>query len=374
MIFLDNASTTKVYDEVLEVYNKYSSELFYNPSAQYKRASFVKKDIMQAEQNILKYINAPIGSRLIFTSCATESNNMAILCSLNRRFKKVLLSVGEHSSVYNLAQEISSRGYQVEYVNLTNDGKIDEQDLISKMTKEVGVVAIMHVSNETGAINDIEKLVKIVKNVNPLCHFHCDGVQAMCKIKVDVKKLGVDSYTFSGHKIHAPKGIAGLYVKANINPYIIGGGQQNGLRSGTENVPGIMALDKAISLIKVDNCFQYVLELNKTAREIFNNCEGITINSNIDNSPYILSLSLSGVNGSTIVDMLDDYDICIGLGSACSTKKAGNVTLQAMGKSNTDILGSVRISFSSDNTISEVETACEKIVECYKRLKKMLRK
>ena len=374
MIFLDNASTTKVYDEVLDVYNKYSKELFFNPSAQYKCSSFVKQDITKTEKNILKFINAPINSKLIFTSCATESNNMAILCSLNKRFKKVLISVGEHSSVYNLAQEITNRGYQVEYINLQQDGKVDIQDLKNKMTSEVGVVAIMHVSNETGAINDIEQLVKIVKEVNPLCHFHCDGVQAICKINVDVKKLNVDTYTFSGHKIHAPKGIAGLYVKNKISPLLIGGGQQNGLRSGTENVPGIMSLNKAIELTKISNCFEYVKELNTSAREILSSCDGITINSALDNSPYILSISMRGVNGSTIVDMLDDYDICIGLGSACSTKKAGNVTLEAMGKNNADILGSVRISFSADNTINEVKEACNRLIECYKKLKTMLRK
>lgn len=371
MIFLDNASTTRVYNEVLDVYNKYSEEIFFNPSAPYILANNVKQDIMNAEKRILHFINAPTGSKIVFTSCATESNNMAVLNSLNKAYKKVLISVGEHSSVYNLAQEIKNRGYDVEYINLNEDGTVSIEDLKRKMDNNVGVVAIMHVSNETGAINDIEKLVKIVKSINPKCHFHCDGVQAMCKIKVDVKFLGVDSYTFSGHKIHAPKGIAGLYVKGSISPYILGGGQQGGLRSGTENVSGIMALDKAIQMAKVEENFAYVKELNMKARKILQTEQNIHINSEENNCPYILSISAIGVNGATLVNMMDSCGVCLGIGSACSTKKAGNVTLEAMGKNKDEILGSLRISFCVQNTIQEVEFACEKLLENYQKLRKI---
>ncbi len=371
MIFLDNASTTKVFDDVMAVYSKYSTDLFYNPSAPYISANNVKQDITMAEKRILKFINAPENSKIVFTSCATESNNMAIFSSLNKSFKKVLLSVGEHSSVYNLAQEIMNRGFECEFVKLKADGKVDEADLVSKMDSNVGLVAIMHVSNETGAINDIEHLVKVVKGINPNCHFHCDGVQAMCKINVNVKALGVDTYTFSGHKIHAPKGIAGLYVKGNILPYIIGGGQQNGLRSGTENVAGIMALDKAIQMAKVNENYKYVQSLNNLAREILKADTRIKINSSIDNSPYILSISAVGVNGATLVNMMDSDGVCLGIGSACSTKKSGNTTLEAMGKDKKEVLGSVRMSFSASNTANEVEFACKKLLDNYQRLSKI---
>ena len=374
MIFLDNASTTKVLPEVLDVYNKYSTELYFNPSAPYICANNVKKDILQAEKFILKFLHATSDSKVIFTSCATESNNMAILCNLNKRFKKVLLSVGEHSSIYNLSQEIKNRGFEVDFIKLQENGQVDENDLINKMSSEVGLVAIMSVSNETGAINDIEKLVKLVKSVNFDCYFHCDGVQAMCKIDVNLSKWGVDSFTFSGHKICAPKGVAGLIVKKNILPMIIGGGQQNGLRSGTENVAGIMAMTKAIEILSAKNAFAYVKELNSCARKILGEQKGISINSNQENSPYILSISFAGVNGATIVNMMDADGVCLGTGSACTTKKAGNTTLEAMKVSQENIMGSVRMSFCFSNTIEEVQFACNKLIENYVKLKKIMGK
>ena len=374
MIFLDNASTTKVREDVLQEYIKYSSELFFNPSAPYRIAGDIKKLLNKAEKDIINYLNGDSNGKLIFTSCATESNNTAILCNLNKRYKKVLISAGEHSSVISLIDEIRNRGFEVELINLNKNGTIDLDDFKIKMQSDVGLVCVMQVSNETGAINPISDLVKICKTVNPNCFFHCDGTQAMCKFKIDLKQLGVDSFAFSGHKFNAPKGVAGLYVRKQIKPFLLGGGQQSGMRSGTENVAGIMALTYAILNSDIEGQFQYVSELNNLARTILSGKEGIFINSPQDASPFVLSLSFEGVNGATLVNMLDEEGVCLGTGSACSTKKAGNQTLQSMGLSNAQILGSVRMSFSKDNTKAEVEYACEKLIQSFERLRKIVRR
>lgn len=374
MIFLDNASTTRVDKEVLDTYNKYCLEKFYNPSAPYRASLDVRNEIARAEKNIIESLCGDEKAKIIFTGSATESNNMAILKNLNKRYKTVLMSIGEHSSIKNLENEIIMLGYNVEFVKLDEHGRVDIDDFKSKMSIDVGVVAIMHVSNETGAINDIEKLVKISKQINPNCHFHCDGVQALCKIDVNLKKLGIDSYTFSGHKIFAPKGIAGLYVKDKIKPFIIGGGQQNNLRGGTENVPGIMALEVAIKKGLLQKSFDYVQVLNNKAREILSTNKDIKINSDENCSPYILSISCLNVNGATLVNMLDDKGICVGTGSACSSKKAGNETLLSMGLKTNEILGGLRLSFSKDNTMEEVQEACNEIILAYNKLKRITMK
>ncbi len=371
MIFLDNASTTAMCKEALEVYSRYSVDMFYNPSAPYNMASLVSLDIDSAKTDMLKKLSAPDNSKLIFTSGATEANNTALLGALNKSFKKVLISVGEHSSVYVLASHIQSLGYTVELLPLNNLGQVDIDAFKDKMDKDVGLVAIMHVSNETGAINDIEQLVKLAKSVNPSCHFHCDGVQAMGKIEVRLSALDVDSYSFSAHKFHGPKGVGGLIYRKPIKPYILGGGQQFGMRSGTENVASIMAMCKAFSIIDVDARYKHVKALNDAFREKLQGVKGVTINSPINASPYVLSISFEGVNGATLVNMLENFGILIGTGSACSTKKQGNVTLEAMGVSTKHVLGSVRVSFCAFNTLEEVQTACQKIIECYERLKKL---
>lgn len=372
MIFLDNASTTRVSQETMQVYSKYACNMFFNPSAPYKEASEIKKDINQATTNILNYLNGEQNSKLIFTSCATESNNTAILGQISKRFKKVLLSIGEHSSVMNLVNHLKNMGYEVDFIKLNESGSVDIDDFKAKMTKDVGMVSIMYVSNETGAVNPIKELVNITKSINKDCIFHCDGVQAMCKYHINLKDLGVDLFTFSGHKFHAPKGIAVLYSKKEIKPYIIGGGQQNQMRSGTENVSGIMSLDYVIKNIDVDKNFEKVKILNNYVRNFFKDKKDILINSSENASPYILSISFCGINGATLVNALNNYDICIGTGSACSTNKAGNTTLNAMGKSKQSIMGSVRMSFSAENTIEEVVFVCEKMLEEFNKLKNIL--
>ena len=367
MIFLDNASTTKMDLELMKIIENYSINEFFNPSAPYYKAKEVGQKIKSAKNDILNALNGVAGSSFIFTSSATESNNSVLLGQLNKRFKKVLISRGEHNSIANTIHEIEKKGFEVELINLNKNGQVDLDDFKAKMTSDVGLISIIHVSNETGAVNDIKTLVEIAKEINPDCLFHSDGVQAFGKVEVDLTKLNVDYYTISAHKIHGPKGIAGLYVKKAFRPYVLGGGQQDGLRSGTENVPSIMAFAEICKKQDYKTHSIYVQNLRDEFIKVISVNENIIINDFDNSSPFILSLIFKGVNGETIVNALEKFDIFVGVGSACSSKKAGNSTLEAIGYDKNIVKGSIRISFDFANTLDEVKEAGLKIVEVFEK-------
>lgn len=374
MVFLDNASTTKMHKQFGELLLKYNEELYYNAGGIYKAGTDIATIISTSRKSIISSIGGKINDNFIFTSGATESNNMAI--NFAKRFKKgkILVSIGEHPSIYNTAIELKNLGYYVEFVNLTKEGFVDEVDFKNKMSKDVCFISIMHASNETGAVNPIQKLVKYAKNINKNVIFHCDGVQALGKVPVNVTSLGVDMYTISGHKIHGCKGVGGLYVKGGVNlrPIVFGGGQEGGLRSGTENVAGIVVLSSAVKYAcdNVKNNYEYITILKNTLLEELAKIEyKPIIVSNENCSPYIVSLLCKNLRGETLLHKLDDEGFMVGNGSACSSKKKGNRILSAMGFSDAEIEGSLRISFSSYNTKQEVidfVKAFDKVIKEYK--------
>lgn len=364
MIFLDNASTTKIYDEALEEYINFSKTEYFNPSSLYKNGVDVSVKVNNARKGIIKLLGGSVFDNLIFTSGATEANNFAINGVLRKNIGKLLFSMGEHPSVYNVALNLINFGYNVEFVNLTNSGTVDEEDFIKKLDG-ASFVSIMHINNETGAINNIKKLVQIAKAKNPKIIFHCDGVQAFGKIKVNVSALGVDLYTISAHKIHGPKGVGALYVKKGVNlkPLLIGGGQEFNFRSGTENTCGIISFYKAceISVGNVEKNLEYV----KTLKQEFINNIGdnfnAIINSSDDALPYIVSFAVPKVKAETILHMAEKEGVLISNGSACSSKHTDNRILKAMGIDNAIITSSVRVSFSFDTKIEEVKKASDVI-------------
>ena len=366
MIFLDNASTTRVLEGVDDVVKYYNSIDYFNPSASYALANEIANKIREAKRVILKSLNG--SGKLIFTGSATESNNTVLLGQLNKRFKKVLVSRGEHSSISHTIQTIKNAGFEVEEIPLTHEGIVDLDAFKNLMSTEVGLVSVIHVSNETGAINPIKQMVQIAKQINPNVLFHSDGVQAFLKIPVNLDDLGVDFYTISGHKVHAPKGIAGLYIRKNLKPYLLGGGQQDGLRGGTENVSGIMALKYVVEKTNLEEKLAYVKKLRDELFHLLKNAKGITINSSIDNSPYVVSLTLDGVNGETMVHALELNGILVSTGSACSSKSSGNNTLSAMGLNSKSIRGNLRVSFDIENTIEDVRIFVDKLIENYNKL------
>ena len=350
--YLDNAATTKVFDEVYDLMKQNNEELFFNPSASYSKALSAKKVLNDSRKQLSNLLKAS-GGKFYFTSSATESNNTVFEGVHLRVGDEVLISKGEHPSVYNSAHRLEKKGIVVKDINLTSEGLVDENHLKELLCDKVKLISIIHVSNETGAVNDVKSLVKLVKSFNSKIVFHSDGVQAFGKIKVNLQDLGVDLYTVSAHKIYAPRGIAGLYVKTGIviDPFIVGGGQEENFRSSTENVAGALAFacsaNKVVS--EIDKNFEKVQGLkNEFLNKLKNSKvrEYLKINSGEKNSPYILSISFSKIKGEVLMYALEQDNIYISTGSACSSKKAGNRILESMGVNEDDIIGSVRVSFS----------------------------
>lgn len=371
-VFFDNASTTKIMPEIAEELVCFNNDYYFNPSALYYHLHRMSEQNKPTLENMRKAILKCLGGdngKLIFTGSATEASNLAIFGSVKKNTRKILVSMGEHPSVYNSALELKNRGFDVEFVNLDKTGKVDIDDFEKKMTEDVDFVSIMHVSNETGAINDIARLVSIAKDVNPKVIFHCDGVQAFGKINVNVDDLGVDMYTISAHKIYGSKGVGALYVKnkVSLKPIIFGGGQESGLRSGTENLIGIYTLYRASQIVtkNLDENYNKVSNLkNLFLQKLAKTNLKYALHSFEDNSPYIVSVSFEKCRAETLLNMLGDYDnIYVGNGSACSSKKMGNRVLESMGVSKSDIEGNLRISFGLYNTPEEVEYLVQKLSE-----------
>ena len=364
-MFFDNASTTKVDANIMSGLEQFNNEHFYNPGGLYSKGRESRDYLDNARARILKALGAD--GNIVFLGSATEGNNLALFGSVKKHFKKILVSQGEHPSIYNSALELIQRGYNVEFVNLAKNGQVDFEDFKNKMTKDVALVSIMHVSNETGAVNDIASLVEYAKEINPNVIFHSDGVQAVGKIDVCLDELGVDMYTMSAHKIYGFKGVGALYVskKIALKPIVFGGGQENGLRSGTENLLGIYSLVEAVesATSKQKENYDYVLSLKeKFLKGIEASNLNYSVHSDNECSPYIVSISFMGCRAETILNKLSDKGIFIGNGSACSSKKSGNRILDNMGVPRSEIESNLRISFSKYNTAEEVSQLVVELV------------
>lgn len=374
MIYLDTSATTQMYPEILDIIKKYAVDEFYNPSALYTKALNISKDIKSAKQKILDILHG-VGN-VVFTASGTEADNMAIFGS--KRFKdcKILVSCIEHSAVYQCAKKLEGQGVNVEYIACDKYGKVIEEDFRAKLDSNVSLVSIMHACNETGAINDIEKLAKITKEVAPKAIFHSDGVQAVGKMPINLGKLGVDLYTFSAHKFHGMKGVGGLFVKkgVNISPIIFGGGQENGLRSATENVSGIIST--AYALTKTYK--QLDTQKNKKiisyiANSISNIVPKAVINTNFDCSlSNILSVAIPNTRGEVLVHMLEDKGIIIGTGSACSAQKSHTRVPIALGLSRDYFDGMIRISIDNSTTFEDAEKFVTEFKNCFEYLNSVM--
>ena len=364
MIYLDNAATTVMFEKAVDVYKKYACQSFFNPSANYREATNIAKELKEAKVRLLDKLGATKGT-IIYTSGATESNNLAIMGSKRNGKWEYVFTIGEHPSVYNVAKELEAQGYKVHFVGLNEKGQVDLNQLEQVVNEKTRLISAMHVSNETGAVNDIKKIVAIRNEKAKNALVHVDGVQACCKFDVSLDLLGVDFYTISAHKFHGPKGVGCLYIKNlnSIKNIVFGGGQEGGLRSGTENVPGIMAMSHAMEQIDIKQNFAKVSKLKEIVLGVFSKDERVDC---IDSeSPYILSVGFKGVNGETLMRALQDCDIIVGMGSACSAKKAGNRILESMGYKKEEVKSRIRISFNEFLTEEDVSYAANKILEVY---------
>lgn len=375
MIYFDNAATTKPIQESLEVFNKINAESYFNPSASYSVSYNLFKEINNARKDIIKFLDGAENDNLIFTSGATESNNLAIFGSCLNKQKKYLFSIGEHPSVYNCACELKNRGYNVEFIPLQKNGQINYEKLEEMCDENVCFVSTMLVSNETGAINDVVKIRKIIDSKAKNVVFHVDAVQGFCKVNLSIKQAKINLCSLSAHKIGGIKGVGALYISnltklKNIN---FGGGQEFNLRSGTVNPAGILSFYTSIKYAienRNDN-INKVYELKKYLIEKLNEVIGnnkVHIVSCLENSPYITSIIFKGNRGETIMRYLDSKNIYISTGSACSSSKVGNRILESMGYNKSEILGSVRVSFNPYNTKEEIDCFVEHILNYIKEI------
>lgn len=350
---LDNASTTMPYPEVVRAIDIALTDDYLNMGAKYKQARVIAQKTEAIKKGMLNLIGATTGD-VIITPSATAANNLAFTAFNLSTKKTALVGSGEHSSVHEVAKHLLDAGAKVEFIKLTPAGTIDLDDFKQKMTDGVAFISVMLVSNETGAINPVAEIAKLAKAVNPNCIVHTDAVQALGKIDVNVRTLGVDMLTISAHKICGPKGIGALYArdKNKLKPIIFGGGQENGLVSGTENFAYLSGFYTAmkIKLGRLNSDAQKALEYKVAFINALKNRQiDFKINGQIDGfSPYILNIEIAGVRGEVLLHALAESNILIATGSACSSKKRGNRTLEAMGQTAAEIDSAIRISFSPD--------------------------
>ena len=379
MIYLDNCATTKPYDEVLKTFVEVNNNYYGNPASINKYGKTVNKLLNAARTQVADILGVE-SDTIYFTSCATESNNIALLGSVEHKKdfgNRIIVSRIEHPSVLETFRELEHRGFILDYVNVDENGFIDLEHLKSLLTKETILVSVMHVNNIFGAIQPIEGIVEILKEY-PKIHFHVDGVQGVLKEKIDLTMI--DSYSISAHKFHGLKGVGVLYLKSRRTTHNItfGGGQETGLRSGTVNVPGAVSLAKALRLSqeKVNDVKEKHYGYKKLIVDELSAIEHVIINSPLQNDfvDSIINISLPKIKGEAIINALNERGIMVSTTSACSSKTFHlNEALYARGLSKENIEGSIRVSFSYETKLEEVKKFIEIFKdEYYKKFKEVI--
>ncbi|MBQ3587734.1 MAG: cysteine desulfurase [Oscillospiraceae bacterium] len=378
MIYLDNAATTPVNPQVAQTISESLMNDFGNPSSLYSIGARSEMAIDKARESVAGCIGAK-ASELYFTSCASESNNIAIygLALARKNWGKKIITTGyEHPAVrkpYELLQEM---GFEMVEINPDKTGIVDENAIVDAVDSKTCLVTLIHVNNETGAKLDIEKLTARIKEKNPRTAIHIDAVQSFMKYPLDVKKLKIESLSFSAHKINGPKGIGGLYLRSgtNIKPVFVGGGQEKGLRAGTENIHYIKGVAKACELLKPNIManLRHYAQLKARLLEGLEQFDNVVINSPENAAPYTVNLSFTGYRSETLLHFLDSKGICVSSGSACS-KGSRSHTLTVMKLSNERIDSSLRVSFGVQNTESDVDALLAALKEAKEKLQKVKR-
>lgn len=378
-IYLDNSATTKPYQEVVDKMVLALTTQYGNPSSIYKKGIEVEREIKEIRRNIARSLGAK-ETEIYFTSGGTECNNTIIrsVANLNKKTKNHIIStVIEHPSVLNTLKDLEADGFEVTYLPVGKDGKISLEDLKNAIKKETILVSVMHVNNEIGTIQPIEEIGKYLKSLDEKVYFHVDGVQSYAKIKFRPSRYNIDFMSVSGHKLHGPKGIGFMYVKENnrIKPLLTGGGQEIGIRSGTENVPGIYGIGEAVRILNQD--LEGTIDKIKGLRdllkkEILANIDNVKINSPEDGVCHVLNVSFRGVRGEVLLHYLEQKEIYVSTGSACSSKKKGSHVLNAIGLTPDEIEGAIRFSLSDLNTKEEIMKTVEVLKESVSDLRMII--
>lgn len=373
MNYMDHAATTPVRAEVIEAMTEMMKEQFGNPSSLHRMGVEAERAMETARDQIADFLNCK-SNQVVFTSGGTEGNNLGM-----RGFLPMELPAGgnlcigavEHSSVLQVAKELERRGVECRLLPVDRHGRLVMEEATKRIDENTILVSVQHVNNEIGGIQPIEALGKWTRKMAPRAHFHVDGVQAVGKIPVSLRKLDVDSYAFSGHKINATKGIGALYLKEpkTIHPILWGSKQERGLRPGTENVPAIVGLGVAVAGLKKEfdaHQSSYIKSRNAFMKALEEKVDRFLIHTPLsleEAAPHIISVSFEGVKAEIVLHMLEMKKIYVSTGSACSSKARGNRILEQMGIAATWREGTLRISYGWDASLAEIEEVVTALTE-----------
>lgn len=371
--YLDNSATTQVCEAAAQAALDMMRLNYGNPSSLHGLGIKAEEQVEAARQAVADSLSVD-SKNIIFTSGGTEGNNTVLFGAaqaLSRRGNRIIVSAVEHSSVYESAKRLSELGYDVVYAPVDKSGTVDVEALIELLTEKTILVSIMTVNNETGTIQPIERIAKLVHKYSPEALFHTDAVQAYCKIPLKPKKLGVDLMTVSAHKIHGAKGSGAIYIRdgARILPLLYGGEQQKKHRPGTESSPLIAAFATAVIHSDIFQNSEHIKRLNAYALERLASINSVSINSPSDALPYIINLSVEGIRSETMLHHLESFGVYVSSSSACAKGKRSYV-LEAMGLSDDRIDSSIRVSFSKYNTEADIDVLIEGIESGVRTLQK----
>ena len=380
--YFDNSATTRCYPEVAEIVVKTMTEDFGNPSAMHLKGVEAEKYVREAAQILAKILKVN-EKEIIFTSGGTESNNLALFggADANKRSGNHIITTSvEHAAVGQPAKRLEQMGYEVTIVPVDHRGVVQLEALEKALRPDTILVSTMYVNNEVGAVMPVEEIAKLVHEKSPKALYHVDAIQAFGKYRIYPKKAGIDMLSVSSHKIHGPKGVGFLYIneKARIQPQILGGGQQAGMRSGTDNVPGIAGLGVAAKMVYTDfdKKIEHMYQLKERLAEGFLKLPDVRLNGMEirEGAPQILSASFLGVRSEVLLHTLEEKGIYVSAGSACSShKRKAAGTLSAMGMEAAQRESTLRFSFSEENTFEEVDYALEVIGQVLPMLRRYSR-
>lgn len=381
--YLDNSATTRCSKAAADKMVLLLTEDFGNPSSLHMKGVIAEKYINEAKKKIARTLKCQ-EKEIVFTSGGTESNNLAIIGSAmanQRAGKHIITTQVEHASVANTMKFLEDNGFEITYLGVNHDGRISLEELKAAMRPDTILVSIMQVNNEIGAVMPVEEAGKLIKEINPSTLFHVDAIQSYGKLHISPKNMNCDLLSVSGHKIHGPKGSGFLYIKdkTKIKPIIYGGGQQKGMRSGTENVPAIAGLGVAAEEIytDLDTKIEAMYALKSHFINEVTRIDGVTVNGLTDktSAPHIVSVSVQGVRAEVILHTLEDKNIYVSAGSACSSNKpAVSATLKAIGLPKELLDSTVRFSFCVDTTIEEIDYAIKVMQDVVPKLQKYTRR
>ena len=381
-IYLDNNATTMIASEVREAMMPFLQQEYFNPSSMYEAAKPARTAIETARQQVAQHLGSTQSSELLFTSCATESINAAIFGAIraNPNRKHIITTAVEHPAVLEVCKELQRDGFEVSFIGVNQQGNLNLGEFVRELRHDTLLVAVMHANNETGVIFPIERLARITKETNPEILFLCDATQTITKMPINMTGnfRNVDMLAFSGHKFHAPKGVGGFFVRrgTRCRTFMIGGHQESGRRGGTENVPYIVGMAKAIEIAAAtydEDTKQIKMLRNKLESAIIQNISHVEINgAGTERMPNTLNVAVHYIEGEGILYQLSELSICASSGSACTSGSLEpSHVLTAMGVPFTAKHGSIRFSLSRYTTETEIDTVIKQFPLIIERLRRL---